>query len=243
MFKNAQIRFQTARSLPAPYAYFFTLAVRPAFKEYLAVDLQITYPDREDIADDELLAEGYTRNDDFSWSGRLGNAWQQAMEGLVRKTRLEPFNEEELDEDDDFWEITLTAEDGTQTAGMPDNYEDWQYLIQELMQATYESAGRERPFELTYLESNRDGDTEVKLTASFADRTVKIETLQGGRSQSLPWKRLQPIMSTIYSVDFESEDPQLKRPRRDGLWLNLGTDEWYDVSDYEDIDGLFKGLI
>ena len=26
------------------------------------------------------------------------------------------------------------------------------------------------------------------------------------------------------------EDAQLKRPSRNGQWLNLGTDEWYDIS-------------
>lgn len=245
MFKSAQIRFQTARSLPAPYAYFFTLSVRPAFKEYLAVDLNITYPDRDDIDEDELIAEGYTRNDDFQWSGRLGNAWLQAVEALVRKTKIDALNEDELTEDDDFWEITLTADDGSQTAGMPKNYEDWQYLIQELMQATYESAGRERPFELIYLELQRGGDVEVRLQASFADRTIKVETIQDRRSRSktLLWKQLQPIMATIYGVDFDEEAIELKRPRRDGTWLNLGQEEWYDVRPYEEIVQLFREMV
>jgi len=245
MFKNAQIRFQTARSLPAPYAYFFTLSARPAFTDYLAVDLGVTYPDREDIDEDELIAEGYTREDDFTWSGRLGQMWQQALESLVRTTKLTPLNEEDLDEDDDFWEVTLTAEEGIQTAGMPENYEKWQYLIQELMQATYEAAGRERPFILTYLEPKRDGDYEVNLTASFVERTVKVETINNRRSQlkTLPWKQLQPIMSTVYDIDFEQQEAELKRPRRDGAWLNLGTEEWHDVGQYEDIVDLFRKIV
>lgn len=245
MFKNVLIRFQTARSLPAPYAYFFTLTVRPAFKDYLAVDLSISYPDREDIDEDELIAEGYTRNDDFAWNGRLGNVWQQAVDQLVRGTQVEALNEDELNEDDDFWEITITAEDGTQQAGMPRNHEDWQYLIQELMQATYESAGRERPFELIYVEPQRDGDTEVQLTASFVERTINVQTLQNRRSRSktLPWKQLQPIMSTVYDIDFDAEEAEPKRPRREGAWLHLGTEEWHEVTVYEDIVQLFRGML
>ena len=245
MFKNAQIRFQTARSLPAPYAYFFTLTAQPAFTDSLAVDLSITYPDREDIDEDELIAEGYTRNDDFVWNGRLGQIWQQAVETLVRNTTLELLNEDDLDEDDDFWEVTLTTEDGTQTAGMPKNYEAWQYLIQELMQATYEASERERPFDLTYLEPKRDGgEYEVHLTASFVERTVKIETIQHRRStlKTLPWKQLQPIMNTIYGLDFEPEEAEQKRPRHDGAWLNLGTDEWHNVGQHEAIVDLFRGM-
>ncbi len=244
MFKNAQIRFQTARSLPAPYAYFFTLSAKPAIAHSLAVDLNVTYSDRDDIDDDELIAEGYTRDDDFVWNGQLGQAWQQALDSLVRTTKLNPLNEDELDEDDDFWEVTLTAEDGTQTAGMPRNYEQWQYLIQELMQAAYESAGRERPLEVIYLEPRRDAEFELTLTASFADRTVNVEIRQQGRSsmKTLPWKQLQPIMSTIYELDFDWQEAELKRPRRDGAWLNLGANEWQDVGQYEEIVSLFRGL-
>lgn len=244
MFKNAQIRFQTARSLPAPYAYFFTLSARPESTDSLVVDLAITYPDREDIDEDELIAEGYTRDDDFEWSGHLGQAWQQALASLVRTTKLTPLNEDELDEDDDFWEVTLTADDGAQTSGMPKNYEQWQYLIQELMQATYELAGRERPFEVVYLEPRRDAEFELTLTASFAERTVSVEAKQQGRSRlkTLPWKQLQPIMSTIYELDFDWQEAEQKRPRRDGAWLNLGTNEWQNVGQYEEIVSLFRGM-
>lgn len=243
MFKNAQIRFQTARSLPAPYAYFFTLSATPA-NDSLSVDLNVTYPDRDDIDDDELIAEGYTRDDDFVWNGRLGQAWQQALDSLVATTKLTPLNEDELDEDDDFWEVTLTAADGTRTAGIPKNYEKWQYLIQELMQATYESAERERPFELIYLEPRRDAEFELTLTASFADRTVKLETRQQGRSslKMLPWNQLQPIMSTVYELDFDWQEAEQKRPRRDGAWLNLGTNEWQNVGQHEEIVQLFRGM-
>jgi hypothetical protein len=243
MLQNTQIRFQTARSLPAPYAYFFTLSAKPA-TDSLSVDLSITYPDRDDIDEDELIAEGYTRDDDFVWNGRLGKVWQQAMESLVEATKLDPLNEDELDEDDDFWEVTLTAEDGTKTAGMPRNYERWQYLIQELMQATYEAAERERPFEVTFLELKREGDYEVHLTASFVERSVKLETMRGGRSslKTLPWKQLQPLMSTIYELDIEESEPETKRPRHTGAWLNLGTGDWHDVGPYDDIINLFRAM-
>ena len=231
-FKRLQIRYQTARSLPAPYAYFYTLALNPVSTNTIQVDLAITYPGRDDIDDDELIAEGYTRDDDFSWTGKLPKTWLDSLTSLIAKTRLQSFNEDELDEDDDFWGMTIEG-NGTSTYGRPVNVDAWQYMVQELIQAAYESIGRERPFELTYLNlSGQQGDQEVRLTASFAQRTVTIQTSKDRRerTQTLPWNTLQRIMSKVYEHDFSPEGAHLKRPKQDGQWLNLGTEEWYDIS-------------
>ena len=244
-FSNLQIRFQTARSLPAPYANFYTLAARPAFKDFLQVDFAITYPDREDIDEDELIAEGFTPTDDFSWSGRLPNTWQKAVAGLIMKTKLQSVDEEELDEDTDFWELTVQQLDGRTEQGRPENVDDWQYLMQELMQAAYELANKERPFELTYYDYGRNESLETRLTASFADRVIKVQSTQNrqNRSKTLPWQELQRIMNAIYSVDFDPESALYQPPRRDGQWLNLGSDEWYAIEDYPALTELFRTLI
>ena len=149
-FHRLQIRYQTARSLPAPYAYFYTLTAQPTGSGSLQVDLAVTYPDRDDIDDDELIAEGFTREDDLSWSGRLPKPWVDAMTDLSRKTRLQPLDEDALGEDDDFWEITLEASSNEKKQGVPKNANEWHYTVQELMQAVYERLNREHPFELIY---------------------------------------------------------------------------------------------
>jgi hypothetical protein len=244
-FKSLQIRYQTARSLPAPYTYFYTLTITTVTANAIQVELAITYPDRDDIDDDELIAEGYTRDDDFSWSGRLPKAWWESFAALVRKTRLQPTNEDELGEDDDFWAITIETDGGNKTNGKPAKADDWQYLMQELIQASYEAIGRERPFELIYLNlSGQQGDLELRLTASFAERTVNITTVENRHEQTktVPWSTLQHVMSQVYNYDYDPDDAQLKRPKRDGQWLNLGTEEWYEVSDYRALGKMFRDL-
>ena len=244
-FKNLHIRYQTARSLPAPYAYFYTLGLKPVANNALQVDLAITYPDRDDIDDDELIAEGYTRDDDFSWSGQLPKAWLETVANLAGKTRLHPLNEDELDENDDFWDITIDLEGGGRKQGKPAKPDDWQYTIQELIQAAYEALGRERPFELTYLNLNgRQSNFELRLTASFAKRTVSVVTSEDQKEQtkSLPWSTLQHVMSSVYNHDYDPDEAQLKRPQRDGHWLNLGTEEWYDVSNFPAMTKALKAL-
>ncbi|SFD89446.1 hypothetical protein [Spirosoma endophyticum] len=242
-FKKLHIRYQTARSLPAPYAYFYTLALTPVANNAIQVDLAITYPDRDDIDDDELIAEGYTRDDDFTWAGQLPKPWLETIQNLVGKTRLQPLNEDELDEDDDFWDMTLEADERKQ--GKPMKPDDWQYIIQELIQATYEATGRERPFELTYLNfAGPQGAIELRLTASFAKRSVNVVSIQNRSEQTktLPWSILQHVMSAVYNHDYDPDDAQLKRPQRDGQWLNLGTEEWYDVSPFKDLTKTLKNL-
>lgn len=231
-FKRLQIRYQTARSLPAPYAYFYTLTAHPIASNALQIDLAITYPDRDYIDDDELIAEGFTRDDDFSWKGQLPKAWLDIVTNLVSKTRLQPIDEDTLAEEDDFWDMTI-EDGGRPKPGKPANVDDWSYLVQELMQAAYESLGRERPFELTYLNlSSQQGDQEVHLTASFAERTVKVLNRQNRRehAQTLPWATLQQLMRKVYEHEFSPDDALPKRPRHEGRWLNLGSEEWYDIS-------------
>lgn len=244
-FQSLQIRYQTARSLPAPYAYFYTLAINTVAAKAIQVELAITYPDRDEIDDDELIAEGYTRDDDFTWSGKLPKAWWEAFATLVRKTRLHTAREEDLGEDDDFWDITVTTETGSKTIGRPVKTDDWQYLIQELIQATYEAGGRELPFNLIYLNlENQTSGQELRLTASFADRTVHITSVENRQEQTktVPWSTLQHVMSQVYSYDYDPDDAHVKRPRRDGQWLNLGTEEWYDISSYKALTKLFRDL-
>lgn len=244
LFKKLQVRYQTARSLPAPYAYFYTLTARSVAANALQIDLSITYPDRDDIDDDELIAEGYTRDDDFAWSGQLPKAWLQTLTGLVDKTRFTELDENELGEDDEFWEISVETDGASPKRGKPKNADDWQYLMQELIQTTYETTARERPFSLIYLDIDKQTELDIRLIASFAERTVQVSRRQQGREQTrtVPWSALQRIMGEVYSHDYETEEAQLKRPKRDGQWLNLGTEEWYDIQPFGDLSKLFKSL-
>lgn len=239
-FTNLRIRYQTARSLPAPYAYFYTLTAKPVGNG-VQIDLAITYPDRDDIDDDELIAEGFTRDDDFKWVGQLPNAWLQALADVADKTRLQPLDEAQLGEDDDFWELTL----GGGKSGKPTNADDWQYLVQELIQATYEADKRERPFELMFLDIDSRGTVhDLMLTASFVDRTVVVRDAHNPRadSRTLPWSTLQRVMSTVYSVDFDPETTLDRRPKTTGQWLNLGTSDWYDLRQQPKVSRVLRAL-
>lgn len=243
-FKTLQIRYQTARSLPAPFAFFYTLTLTSLVGE-LGVELALTYPDREDMDEEELLADGFTPDDDLTWAGRLPQTWRQTIKTLADKTRLKPTDEAQLGEDDEFWEVSIEMPDAPTRHGRPQRTDDWQYVVQELIQAVYERAGREHPFALTYLHVVNPAETrETRLSASFADRMVRVLTKHDRqeRTRDLPWDTLQQIMGAVYAPDYDPESTQPSRPRQPGHWLNLGTDEWVDISAYPDVISALAAL-
>ncbi len=242
--KTLQIRYQTARSLPAPYAYFYTLTLTLLVGE-LGVDLALVYHDREDMDEEELLADGFTPDDDLAWTGRLPQAWRQTMLTLADKARLKPVAEDQLSEDDEFWSVRIETPNAPTRQGRPQHTDDWQYVVQELIQAIYERAGRERPFELTYLKIRSSAEVlETRLTASFASRTVQVFTSHNKeeRTRTLPWSTLQRVMGAVYAPDYDPEKARPKRPKEAGHWLSLGTDEWYNISDFPDVTSTLQTL-
>ncbi|MEZ0538921.1 hypothetical protein [Fibrella arboris] len=237
-FASLHIRFQSAGMIPAPYTHFYELTARPDPKGGLQIEFAITYTDREELDEEDIVGEGFTLTDDFSWSGQLGAAWLPVIDKLVATTQMAPFDETALDEDDDFLEVTIDkGQNGRSNVGTPTDANTFLYAIQELIQAIYEAGGKEKPFELSYLSYQRSGDDEVHLQAQFATRTVKLVTIrQQQQSRStMPWEQLRSLMSIVFAHDFIPGEGTAKPPKRDGRYLNIGTDEWYDISTLDDI--------
>lgn len=239
-FKNLQIRYQTAAIMPGPFAHFYTLTLIPDSPQTLRAAISIEYPDREELDEEDIVGEGFTLDDNFSWEGVFPQTWLDAVTPFTKAPKLKPLSEDDLGENDDFFEITLQTEAGEKT-GTPTNRDAWQYLAQELIQATYEAAGRENPFELIYLENTSTASTELRLTASFAQRTLSVKTIPNA-PRKLAWDELQRIMKRVYSAEYNPDEALYNRPKQDGRFLNMGGEEWYNISDQPALQKLFKGL-
>ncbi|MBO0936009.1 hypothetical protein J2I47_05570 [Fibrella sp. HMF5335] len=235
-FASLTIRFQSAGMIPPPFTHYYTLEVKPTPKNALHVDFSITYTDREELDEEDITGEGFTLADNFDWSGTLGPDWLPVLDNVVANTRLKPLRESELSEKDDYLEVLITPGSGptgqsTQT-GTPTNPDAFLYPIQELIQAIYEAGGKEKPFELSYLSYQQSGDRELHIQASFANRSVQVITVNNRQEQrkTMPWEALQPLMSTVFAYDYNPEDGLAKPPKRDGHFLTVGTDMWFDIS-------------
>jgi hypothetical protein len=243
-FVSLHIRFQSAGMIPAPYTHYYELTARRHGKS-LEVEFSIAYTDREELDEEDIVGEGFTMTDDFSWSGQLGADWLPVLDQLVATTKLGPFDETALEEDDDFLEVTIDVGLDDPEVGTPANAETFLYAIQELIQAIYEAGGKEKPFELSYLSYQRSGDSEVHLQAQFATRTVKLVTVQNRQEQhrTLPWEQLQGLMSRVFAHDYIPGEGTPKPPKRDGHYLDVGGNEWYDIGTLTDVHEALAELL
>ncbi|MFD1139725.1 hypothetical protein ACFQ4C_01330 [Larkinella insperata] len=230
-FDKLEIRYQTAMVVPPPYAHFFTIILRASADKRLTVELTMTYTDRDELEEDEIVAEGFTPNDDYQWSGQLPAVWVQPVGDLVRKTQLKAFDEEKLTDNQEYFLVTIEQKPQGSRSGAPVQRTEWQFLSQELIQAVFEISGKEKPFEATYVEIENGGRVEARLTASFGQRETRLEIRRNNqnRSTTLPWKELNAMMEVFYGVDYNSEEALTAPPRKPGRYLNLGTPEWYEI--------------
>ncbi|GAB3275712.1 hypothetical protein GCM10027347_49170 [Larkinella harenae] len=231
LFDTLEIRYQTALVVPPPYAHFFTIVLRSVVDKKVPIEITMTYTDREEMELDEIVGEGFTGDDDYHWSGYLPAVWQQTLENLVRKTRLKPFDEDKLSDNQDYFLVTIETKTQGSQSGAPSLPADWQFLSQELIQAVYEVSGKEKPFELTYVDINSGIRSEVQLKASFSRREIGLELRKNNqnRSVTLPWKELKAMMEVVYGVEYNREEALPNLPRKTGQYVNLGTPEWYEV--------------
>ncbi|MEZ0483884.1 hypothetical protein [Fibrella aquatica] len=244
-FVSLHIRYQSAGMIPAPYTHFYELTARPAGMNGLHVDFAITYTDREELDEEDIVGEGFTLTDDFSWSGQLGKDWLPVVHQIVANTKLNPFDETALGEKDDFLEVTIDTGYDDPVLGTPKQAEPFLYAIQELIQAIYEASGKEKPFEMSYLSFQRSGDSEVHLQAEFTTRTVKLITVQDGQEEhrTLPWEQLRTLMSVVFAHDFIPGEGTAKPPKRDGHYLDVGGDEWYDIGSLDEVHEALAELL
>lgn len=221
------LRFETAPNVPSPFAYQYELAMTFA-PPSLHANLRLTYLDREDLEPEEIEAEGFTQNDDYDWQGQLEQVWQTQLEKIWEKTNLK--TEDDGGDNDDFLELEMQTAT-TLTAGLPKNYEDWHYMAQELLQAVFETAGKEHPFELKVLQNNEHGSVEAILTASFKARSAQVKRIENGKSglRHYPWHTLSDLMQALYTPHYENENVPTKKPTQSGVFVNIGDQFWYEI--------------
>ncbi len=218
------VRFQTAPAIPAPFSHYDSLKLDIRSENDLFIDFSIKYTDRDDLTEEEIYDEGFSMEDDFKWKGKIPAVWIGEFNDIFQSSKM--IRKREEVEFDDFVEIEL-EEDGKFVTVYPVDKERWAYFVQEFMQAIVEVSGKEKPFELTYLEI-QDSEKSVDLTASFASKSFFIRNSQG-REEELPWEQLKTILDTIYSAEFLYEEASEKRPRKPGVYISAGDELWYQL--------------
>lgn len=147
--KQIQIKFETADIVPPPFSHQVILTMD--FEENaINTVFDIAYTYRDELSDEEILEEGFTGEEDLAWAGEISNAWKKPIFELLTHTPEKP-NQKALNEEQNFFEISIDSK----VYGNPKNQDRWEYLLQELMQAAYETYGKEMPFKLIFKKIGR----------------------------------------------------------------------------------------
>ncbi|WP_247235127.1 hypothetical protein [Telluribacter sp. SYSU D00476] len=226
-YNEVLINYQTAPVVPAPYSYYYTMRITPADGAGVHVQFDMKYLDREELDEDEIIGEGFTLNDDFSWQGDLPQVWATELNSIL--THSQYVEEAEDNELEEFIEVVLTQQ-GDAESGSPEDKETWAYFLQELMQAIYEAAGREKQFEMEYLRISNKKETCISLNASFVNKTFSVQLDKQPREQ-LAWKKLEDVMGTVFKAEFVPDQAYESRPNQDGVYLTTGDGLWYKLGE------------
>lgn len=222
---EVDIRYQT-RSLPPPYSYQYTLELRSE-DQAVRVRLDWKYTDRDELTDEEIEEEGFSANDDFFWQGTLPVVWGAALHDLLRETRWVS----ETANDGSFLSVTVSEPSGEVTGGSPHDQAEWEYFLQEVVQAVYEAAQRERPLQLAYLSFAGGKPVELRWEASFLQRRFTLTPVLNDQPQEqpLPWQQLRPLLEAWYVPDYYSEKAEAGLPRHAGEYVDPGDGRWYQL--------------
>lgn len=227
-FEELIINYQTAPTVPPPYSFACSVILRQA-NDRLDVSLSQNYTDREELEEEEITAEGFTLNDDFAWNGSLPSIWLNEINALFLETKWEDHWNE--DGESPYLELSVKAAEKDTRIVFPADPTAWDYLLNELMQATFEAAEKENPFHLTYCQIEKGHRNQTEIEASFVLRKVQVHIGQQ-KPKPLSWEVLREIFNLIYhQADFISENGTPERPEKPGSYISAGDGLWYKLGE------------
>jgi hypothetical protein len=222
--------FDAGENVPPPFhsAYHLELSLKP---DALLVHFDLRYLHREELSEEEILDEGFTLQDDWSWEGALPKVWRDALEEQLRKS-LWPNKPKEPQEGEPILELQLLSQAGEVLfSGTPADVPMWEYFLQELIQAAYEVAEKEAPLQLHYKEIlPSKKQINIWLSASFARReaTAWQEGLEREKEKAIDWQVLKKVMKTVYLPEYHYDDATDGEPKKAGKYLETGDGIWYE---------------
>lgn len=208
---------------PPPFSYTFKLRV--GFdKNFVNAQFDIHYTDREEISEEEILNEGFSLDDDYSYVGELPRIWEPPFKALYsqsswsNKKTLEPSGG-----------MKVLAKDvhGKIIRAIPNNQEEWQYLAQEFIQAIYEIDKKEAPLRIQYLIVSDSGEKNLyQMTMKFSTRSIDFRV--NGSPREISWDAPKKLLPNIYLPDYDYDQAKDSEPTQPGTYLDSGDGFWHE---------------
>lgn len=219
------LKYQTSENIPPPFAHAIELSGEIEQNKDLTLSFELTYLDRDLLTEDEILDEGFSATDDFSWKGTLPDVWKDILFGNMKSAK--PLKIKNLEPHQHFWQVDFSGQ-----SFYPSNADKLSYLLEEIQQAIFEKAKRELPLHLVFFRNQAGESKEFTINASFAERSVEItrkENNDAARTSYLPWEELNFILKNTFSGEFIMDVAFNQKPSHKGTFVNIGDGYWYEV--------------
>ena len=200
------LSYQT-QQLPPPYAFAASFSMN-THAQRAHLRFQLEYLEREELSQEEILQEGFTMEDDFSWEGALGKNWLPILKGFDELAYQDEPSEEA------YLHVKI---DGVEK-GFPK--EDQELIVQELIQAAFESSDKESLLKIQLLDEEMQTQ---EFTWHFADRSFLIG------NHAYQWDKGRALMNFLYTLEFE-ENAVSQQPQPGSLHYQ-NTGEWLQITD------------
>ena len=233
-----EIFSQTPPEVPPPYAHAYKISLSKSHSKEnknvkeniteLKINFEIEYIFREGLSNEEIIAEGFSENDDYRWEGVLPAIWLTEIEDFLAKTT---YQHEILND------LYLKINDNKNT---PENLDEWLYFVQELVQAIYEKAAHSLPLliRLRSVETDKDADKNtpkngitLALEPSFVERKV-VASLKKNKEkhQIIPisWEHFGLTLQKIYQLEYIQDKAREEEPQKNGFFIDNGQGFWYE---------------
>lgn len=163
--------FHTAADIPPPLAFRALIRIRKE-GDYTHVAFSREFTGREEIPVQEIEAEGFSQDDDFSWDGILPGFWMDEAMKLAEETEWKEASETQV--------LLSASENGEWIS--PSRETGWILFCEELIQASLEEGGRELPMEMAFGELLKNNFYEqLSLEWRFAQREIYAQSKDGNR--------------------------------------------------------------
>ncbi|MEB2785075.1 hypothetical protein [Algoriphagus persicinus] len=207
--------------IPAPYSHVYRLSLDWSSSELMA-ELELHYTDREDLTEDEILDEGFTSNDDFSFKGTLDFVWKKVVSIEFEKIK---WSGRQLEEGG----LTLSGIENNKptSAKAPADQEAWQMLAQDVIQAIYETSKKEAPLTVNYRQVTNEESIDCSITMNFSNREAIF--ISENESRIINWDYAVQLLKLVFSPDYNYEIAKETAGTKRGSYIECGDGYWHEL--------------
>ncbi|UJP67134.1 hypothetical protein IPZ59_17570 [Mongoliitalea daihaiensis] len=214
--------------IPPPFSHIFKIKLGFG-KKFIDTQLYLEYTHREDLTEEEILDEGFTLNDDFTYQGEIPLIWEEPIKSLYAKSN---WSNKKLNEEEGGIKLLVKDIHGKIVRTIPANQQDWMILAQDVIQAIYELSKKEAPLKINYLIINDQTKTSIEVQMKFSIRTVDV--LIDGKQKTADWEETKKLLSNVFTPDYDYGIAKEQKPTKSGEYIECGDGFWHDTQ---------KGLI